>query len=143
MKLFCVLSLAVGLFMGCSPNENKPNAEAKPDTKTDAKTDAKTDVKADAKPDAKVDAAAKPLTGDAFLAENAKKEGVKTTASGLQYKVMKAGTGETPKLTDTVKVHYHGTLTDGTIFDSSVQRGQPISFPVTGVIQGWVEALQL
>jgi FKBP-type peptidyl-prolyl cis-trans isomerase FklB len=81
--------------------------------------------------------------GEAFLAANGKKDGVKTTASGLQYKVMTAGTGATPKPTDEVKVHYHGTLIDGTVFDSSVERGEPISFPVTGVIPGWVEALQL
>ncbi|MGH7994534.1 MAG: FKBP-type peptidyl-prolyl cis-trans isomerase, partial [Limisphaerales bacterium] len=61
----------------------------------------------------------------------------------LQYKVIKSGTGESPKLTDTVKVHYQGTLTDGTIFDSSIQRGQPVSFPVNRVIPGWTEALQL
>jgi FKBP-type peptidyl-prolyl cis-trans isomerase len=70
---------------------------------------------------------------------------VKTTASGLQYKVMKAGPdgGKSPKATDTVKVHYHGTLIDGTVFDSSVQRGEPISFPLNGVIPGWTEGVQL
>jgi FKBP-type peptidyl-prolyl cis-trans isomerase FklB len=81
--------------------------------------------------------------GAAFLAANAKKEGVKTTASGLQYKVIKSGTGKTPKATDTVKTHYHGTLIDGTVFDSSVDRGEPVTFPVNGVIPGWTEALQL
>ncbi len=81
--------------------------------------------------------------GDEFLAKNGKLEGVKTTASGLQYKVVKSGTGKTPKATDTVKVHYHGTLIDGTVFDSSVERGEPVSFQVEGVIPGWVEALQL
>jgi FKBP-type peptidyl-prolyl cis-trans isomerase FklB len=81
--------------------------------------------------------------GTAFLTANAGKEGVITTASGLQYKVIKSGTGESPKLTDTVRVHYQGTLIDGTIFDSSIQRGQPISFPVNRVIPGWTEALQL
>jgi len=81
--------------------------------------------------------------GDAFLAENKKKEGVKTLASGLQYKVTKAGTGKKPKLTDTVTTHYRGTLIDGTEFDSSYRRGQPVSFPVNGVIPGWTEALQL
>jgi FKBP-type peptidyl-prolyl cis-trans isomerase FklB len=81
--------------------------------------------------------------GEAFLAANAKKEGVKTTASGLQYRVLKSGTGKTPKATDSVKVHYHGTLIDGAVFDSSVERGEPISFPVGGVIPGWTEALQL
>jgi FKBP-type peptidyl-prolyl cis-trans isomerase FklB len=81
--------------------------------------------------------------GEAFLAANAKKEGVKTTASGLQYKVINSGTGLSPKLTDVVKVHYHGTLIDGTVFDSSVRRNQPATFPVNGVIPGWTEALQL
>jgi len=81
--------------------------------------------------------------GEKFLADNKKKEGIKTTASGLQYKVIKDGTGKTPKATDTVKVHYHGTLIDGTVFDSSVQRGEPISFPLNGVIPGWTEGVQL
>ncbi len=81
--------------------------------------------------------------GEAFLAANAKKDGVKTTASGLQYKSLKAGNGKTPKSTDTVKVHYHGTLIDGTVFDSSVERKEPVSFGVTQVIPGWTEALQM
>jgi FKBP-type peptidyl-prolyl cis-trans isomerase len=81
--------------------------------------------------------------GAEFLAANAKKEGVKTTASGLQYKVIEAGTGKTPAETDKVKVHYTGTLVDGKEFDSSVKRGQPATFPVNGVIKGWTEALQL
>jgi FKBP-type peptidyl-prolyl cis-trans isomerase FklB len=81
--------------------------------------------------------------GDEFMAANGKKEGVKTTATGLQYKVTKSGTGKSPTDTDTVKVHYHGTLLDGTVFDSSVQRGEPITFPVGGVIPGWTEALKL
>jgi FKBP-type peptidyl-prolyl cis-trans isomerase FklB len=78
-----------------------------------------------------------------FLAENKTKEGVKTTASGLQYKVLKEGTGPTPKATDTVKVNYRGTTIDGTEFDSSFKRGQPASFPVNRVIKGWTEGLQL
>lgn len=81
--------------------------------------------------------------GQAFLAENAKKSGVIVLPSGLQYEVMKEGEGEIPTATDQVKCHYHGTLIDGTVFDSSVQRNQPAVFPVNGVIQGWVEALQL
>jgi len=81
--------------------------------------------------------------GEAFLAENKKKEGVKTLPSGLQYKVIKAGTGKKPKLTDTVTAHYRGTLIDGAEFDSSYKRGQPASFSVSGVIPGWTEALQL
>jgi len=81
--------------------------------------------------------------GEAFLAENKKKEGVKTLPSGLQYKVIKAGKGKKPNLTDTVKTHYKGTLIDGTEFDSSYRRGQPATFSVNGVIPGWTEALQL
>ncbi|MDI1335198.1 MAG: FKBP-type peptidyl-prolyl cis-trans isomerase [Lacunisphaera sp.] len=81
--------------------------------------------------------------GSQYLAKNKAKPGVTVTASGLQYEVLKKGTGPKPKGTDTVKVHYHGTLTDGTVFDSSVQRGEPIEFEVTGVIPGWTEALQL
>ncbi len=81
--------------------------------------------------------------GEAFLTANKAKEGWKTTASGLQYLVEKEGTGKTPKATDTVKVHYTGTLTTGEKFDSSVDRGEPAEFPVNGVIKGWTEALQL
>jgi len=81
--------------------------------------------------------------GAAFLEANKSKEGVKVTESGLQYKVITAGTGKTPKASDKVKVHYKGTLTDGTKFDSSYDRGQPAEFPVGGVIKGWTEALQL
>ena len=81
--------------------------------------------------------------GTKFLAENKTKEGVKTTASGLQYKVLKEGTGATPKATDTVKVNYRGTTIGGTEFDSSYKRGEPASFPVNRVIKGWTEGLQL
>jgi FKBP-type peptidyl-prolyl cis-trans isomerase FklB len=81
--------------------------------------------------------------GAKYLEENKKKSGVKTTASGLQYKVIKDGTGTQPKATDMVTVNYRGTLIDGTEFDSSYKRGQPATFPVNGVIKGWTEALQL
>jgi FKBP-type peptidyl-prolyl cis-trans isomerase FklB len=81
--------------------------------------------------------------GEKFLAENAKKEGVKTLASGLQYKEIAPGTGKSPKTSDTVTTHYKGTLVDGTEFDSSYKRGEPATFPVSGVIPGWTEALQL
>jgi FKBP-type peptidyl-prolyl cis-trans isomerase FklB len=81
--------------------------------------------------------------GEKFLAENAKKEGVKTLPSGLQYKVITPGKGKSPKATDTVTTNYRGTLIDGTEFDSSYKRGQPATFPVSGVIPGWTEALQL
>ncbi len=79
----------------------------------------------------------------AFFAENGKKPGITTLPSGLQYEVITAGTGASPGLTDKVTTHYHGTLLDGTVFDSSVDRGEPATFPVNGVIKGWTEALQL
>jgi FKBP-type peptidyl-prolyl cis-trans isomerase len=81
--------------------------------------------------------------GAAFLAANAKKEGVKTTESGLQYKITKLGTGATPKATNKVRVHYEGRLLNGKVFDSSFKRGEPAEFPVNMVIKGWTEALQL
>jgi FKBP-type peptidyl-prolyl cis-trans isomerase FklB len=81
--------------------------------------------------------------GEAFLAANKTKEGVVTLPSGLQYKVLKEGTGPKPALTDTVVCHYRGTLIDGTEFDSSYKRNEPAKFPVNGVIKGWTEALQL
>jgi FKBP-type peptidyl-prolyl cis-trans isomerase FklB len=81
--------------------------------------------------------------GETFLNENKTKDSVMTTASGLQYKIIKAGTGPKPALSDQVRCHYHGTLINGTVFDSSVDRNEPAVFPVGGVIQGWVEALQL
>jgi FKBP-type peptidyl-prolyl cis-trans isomerase FklB len=81
--------------------------------------------------------------GEEFLAENKNKEGVKTLSSGLQYQVLQEGTGKSPSASDKVTTHYHGTLIDGTVFDSSYERGQPATFPVNGVIAGWTEALQL
>ncbi|MAD46895.1 MAG: peptidylprolyl isomerase [Oceanospirillaceae bacterium] len=89
------------------------------------------------------DAAAK--ASEEFLAKNAKRDEVTVTESGLQYEVLKSGDDSqpTPSATDTVRVHYHGTLTDGTVFDSSVERGEPAQFPVNGVIKGWIEALQM
>ena len=81
--------------------------------------------------------------GEAFLAENAKRPGVKVTPSGLQYEVLDATLGQKPKATDTVRVHYEGTLIDGTVFDSSYKRGESISFALNQVIAGWTEGLQL
>ena len=81
--------------------------------------------------------------GEKFLAENAEREGVVTLESGLQYEIIKAGNGEVPTASSRVKVHYHGTLIDGTVFDSSVERKDPATFGVTQVIPGWTEALQL
>lgn len=88
-------------------------------------------------------AEANKAKGKAWLAENKKKAGVVELPSGLQYEVIKEGTGESPKANSTVTTHYTGTLIDGTVFDSSVERGQPAQFPVNGVIRGWTEALQL
>ena len=81
--------------------------------------------------------------GEAFLTENAKREGIKVTESGLQYEVLESGKGDSPKASDNVEVHYTGKLIDGTVFDSSVARGEPAEFPVNGVIPGWIEALTL
>ena len=83
------------------------------------------------------------VDGEKYLAENAQKEGVVTLPSGLQYKVLREGNGKKPKATDQVKCHYEGMLVDGTMFDSSVQRGEPATFPLNGVIAGWTEGLQL
>ena len=89
--------------------------------------------------------AAKGLSaeGDAFLADNAKRDDVTVTASGMQYQVLAAGDGAMPSAASTVRTHYHGTLIDGTVFDSSYERGEPAEFPVNGVIAGWTEALQM
>ena len=81
--------------------------------------------------------------GERFLAENGKREGVHTTASGLQYEVLSEGTGRQPRATDTVRCHYHGTLTDGSVFDSSYERGNPLDFNLQQVISGWTEGVQL
>ena len=91
----------------------------------------------------KQQASAMALVGESFLKQNVSKENIVVTATGLQYKILQKGTGAIPKGTSRVRVHYHGTLVDGTVFDSSMQRGEPIDFPVNGVIKGWTEALQL
>ena len=91
----------------------------------------------------KVMATKNQADGEKYLVENKKKEGVKTTASGLQYKSLKEGAGPQPKASDTVTVNYRGTLIDGTEFDSSYKRGEPATFPLNGVIKGWTEGLQL
>ena len=88
-------------------------------------------------------AAAEKKTGDAYMAKAAAATGARKTDSGLVMTTLKAGTGPSPKATDKVKVHYHGTLTDGSVFDSSVQRGQPATFPLNGVIKCWSEGVQL
>lgn len=100
-------------------------------------------IRAEAQAAAQAEVAAVKAEGEKFLAVNAQRPEVTTTASGLQYEVLVEGTGPKPTADQTVEVHYHGTLLDGTVFDSSVQRGETIEFPVTGVIKGWIEALQL
>ena len=88
-------------------------------------------------------AGAMAVVGESFLKQNATKENITVTESGLQYEILQVGTGAIPGAASRVRVHYHGTLIDGTVFDSSMQRGEPLEFPVNGVIKGWTEALQL
>lgn len=106
-------------------------------------TDLRTKMMAQQQEKTKTIGAKNKVEGEAFLAKNKSASGVKTLASGLQYKVIKDGTGKMPKATDKVSVNYRGTLLDGTEFDSSYSRGTPAEFPVNGVIPGWTEALQL
>ena len=105
--------------------------------------DAQTRIRAQQEQQVEAMAEANLNSGEAFLAENAKKDGVTVTASGLQYRVITEGAGDAPKATDTVKVHYEGRLISGDIFDSSIARGEPVSFPLNGVIPGWSEGVQL
>lgn len=131
------LALAAALAGGCSPG---PEAGSETGTGEDAETpDASSEP-----PTVPAEQPATPLErGLAFLAENGKRASVTTTASGLQYEVLASGTGAQPGPTDRVTTHYHGTFIDGQVFDSSVDRGEPLAFPVNGVIKGWTEALQL
>ena len=135
-------SALLALSAGCTQD-----APADPDSTTESATadGAQSPAAPDAAPDSPpVPPPASPLeAGRAFLAENGMRASVVTTGSGLQYEVLVSGDGATPGGRDMVTTHYHGTLVDGRVFDSSVQRGQPIAFPVDGVIKGWTEALQL
>jgi FKBP-type peptidyl-prolyl cis-trans isomerase FklB len=106
-------------------------------------TDLQKNLQAKAEAKQKSDGEKNSKEGKAFLEENAKKKDIVKLPSGMQYKVLTAGKGDSPKATDTVKTHYRGTLINGTEFDSSYKRGQPATFPVNGVIKGWTEALQL
>ena len=105
--------------------------------------DAQTRIRTQQEQQVEAMAEANLKSGEAFLAENAKKDGVTVTASGLQYRVITEGAGDAPKATDTVKVHYEGRLISGDVFDSSIARGEPVSFPLNGVIPGWSEGVQL
>ena len=102
-----------------------------------------TEISTRLKAAAEAAAEAAAAEGITFLAENAKRDGVVVTESGLQYEVITQGTGDKPTYESTVRTHYHGTFIDGNVFDSSVSRGEPVEFPVSGVIAGWTEALQL
>ena len=105
--------------------------------------DAQTKVRAEQQRQVEAMSEANLKSGEAFLADNAKQDGVTVTASGLQYKVLAEGSGYSPQATDTVKVHYEGRLISGEVFDSSIARGEPVSFPLSGVIPGWSEGVQL
>jgi FKBP-type peptidyl-prolyl cis-trans isomerase FklB len=131
MKLPKVLLVIpfVALLAACDHGEKDKTIHSNQTNKTEHEAKAKMDEN--------------KASGEAFLAENAKKEGITVTASGLQYEVINSGSGSTPTLSDTVETHYTGRFMDGSEFDSSVTRGQPLTFPVTGVIAGWTEALQL
>jgi FKBP-type peptidyl-prolyl cis-trans isomerase FklB len=120
----------------------KPSTVPEPELRA-AMAHLQKEAMAGAEAKAKVEGDANGKAGETFRAENGKKQGVTTTTSGLQFETIKEGAGESPKATDTVKVHYTGTLIDGTKFDSSIDRGEPISFPLNGVIKGWTEGLQL
>lgn len=138
IALFGLLGLGTATLSGCAQEEPK-DAEAEPAA---APTAAPTAASTETTPPA--DAELTPLErGMVFLAKNGKRPNVIATRSGLQYEVLASGTGEQPGPTDYVTTHYHGTLVDGSVFDSSVLRDEPIEFRVNGVIQGWQEALQL
>ena len=134
---------------GCAPDETATDAQTEPAQSASSSGTADRDVaEAAAVVESEGNETVQPElppadAGRAFLAKNAEREGVVTTASGLQYEVLESGDGATPGPTDTVTTHYHGTFVDGRIFDSSVERGVPASFPVNGVIKGWTEALQM
>ena len=130
----------------------EPSQAAGTTAKTANESETTDDLEAAKEPEAAENAAAEPTpatpvspadAGRAFLAENAKRDGVVVADSGLQYEVLVSGDGPKPGPTDTVTTHYHGTFVDGSIFDSSVRRGSPASFPVNGVIKCWTEALQM
>lgn len=131
--------LAAGLKDALAGKESKVKAE---DVRA-AMMKVQEEMQANAEASAKEAGAKAEKEGAAYRATNAKNPKVKTTASGLQIETLKEGTGATPKATDTVKVHYTGKLLDGTVFDSSIERGQPAEFPLSGVIPGWTEGLQL
>ena len=126
LKKYSIAMVALILVCGCQPSNTPDDEQIAPGPNEENEVNTVTSD-----------------SGPGFLAENAARDGVRTTASGLQYEVLVAGDGATPEATDLVTVHYTGTLLDGTVFDSSVQRGQAAEFPVNRLISGWTEALQL
>lgn len=149
MPMWSFVAVLAVCLAGCAPDGAATNVpEAEPAQSAPSSGNADQDVAESSEVvESAGDDPEEPATpmdaGRAFLAENAKRQGVVTTASGLQYEVLASGDGATPGPTDTVTTHYHGTFVDGRVFDSSVQRGTPASFPVNGVIKGWTEALQM
>lgn len=127
-----VCAAAVLPMIGCAPKSDESKDSPAPPAPAEP-----------AEPVSEAPAPTALAKGLAFLAENGRRASVVTTASGLQYEVLASGTGAMPTANDFVTTHYHGTFIDGSVFDSSVQRGEPIEFPVGGVIKGWTEALQL
>ncbi len=137
--LWCAVTMLV--LPGCEggpADDGAPGAEAGQDASTRESPDPASAPVATPAPNQ-----APALSGEAFLLDNGKRDGVVSTGSGLQYEILASGEGPTPGPTDLVTTHYHGTLIDGRVFDSSMQRGEPIEFPVNRVIPGWTEALQL
>jgi FKBP-type peptidyl-prolyl cis-trans isomerase FklB len=132
-----LIGLSITLLFSCGSNNNDKNENS-----STSIVDEKVPLRDNASAETQSVASAKEI-GVAFLAENAKKPGIKTTASGLQYQVVKEGKGGNPSATSRVKVHYHGTTVDGKVFDSSVDRGEPVEFGLDQVIVGWTEGLQL
>ena len=137
MKKFLVISIGLLLMTGCIENNSSNASDEEEKEVVSTSNELKNPPRVESPADVNL------REGETFLAENGKKEGVVTLESGMQYKVLIPGTGPIPVATDKVNVHYHGMLIDGTVFDSSVERGSPASFGVTQVIQGWIEALQL
>ena len=137
MKNLGLIAMVLLLITGCIENNSSNASDEEQKEVVSTSNELKNPPRVESPADANL------REGEEFLTENGKKEGVVTLESGMQYKVLIPGTGAIPIATDKVNVHYHGTLIDGTVFDSSVDRNQPAQFNVSGVIRGWTEVLQL
>ena len=137
MKNLCLIAIGSLLMTSCIENNSSTVSDEEQKEVVSTSNELKNPPRVESPADVNL------REGEEFLTENGKKEGVVTLESGMQYKVLIPGAGAIPVATDKVNVHYHGTLIDGTVFDSSVERGSPASFGVTQVIQGWIDALQL